>query len=204
MTAMHSSAAAIEVLPLVCPSCRAALHETTAGGLHCAACGTDFPPRAGIRVLLPEAEWRACRVHLDDEAAIRDAYARARREAPLTVRYFDWWIARMLAEIPADFDGAFVELMCGGAEVCRRLPARFTAALALDLDVDMAEPAALELAPAGGRRARLVGGAAPRPRRRTAGDVGWGRGGAPAATRRVHVGGRRAGRAASRPSAAGL
>jgi SAM-dependent methyltransferase/uncharacterized protein YbaR (Trm112 family) len=162
MTAMHSSAAAIEVLPLVCPSCRAALHETTAGGLHCAACGTDFPPRAGIPVLLPEAEWRACRVHLDDEAAIRDAYARARREAPLTVRYFDWWIARMLAEIPADFDGAFVELMCGGAEVCRRLPARFTAALALDLDVDMVEQAARDLAAAGERRVTLVCGTAAR------------------------------------------
>ena len=58
-------------------------------------------PRAGVPVLLSDDEWRACRAHLDEEAAVRDAYARARREAPLTVRYFDWWVDRMLAEIPA-------------------------------------------------------------------------------------------------------
>ena len=133
-----------------------------AGGLHCSACGADFPRRAEIPVLLSESEWRETRSHLDEEASIRDAYARARRDAPQTVRYFDWWIDRMLAEIPAEFGGAFVELMCGGAEVCRRLPARFTAALALDLDVDMVEQAARDLTARGERRITFVGGTAAR------------------------------------------
>jgi SAM-dependent methyltransferase len=149
-------------LPLVCPSCHAALHATAGAGWRCAACGADFPPRAAVPVLLPEAEWRACRDHLDGEAAVRDAYARARRAAPLTVRYFDWWVGRMFDEIPADIGGALVELMCGGAEVCRRLPARFTAALALDLDVDMVESAASDLAAAGDRRVTVVCGTAAR------------------------------------------
>jgi SAM-dependent methyltransferase len=132
------------------------------GGLHCAACGADFPARAAVPVLLSEAEWRETRAHLDAEAGARDAYAEARREAPLTVRYFDWWIDRMFAEIPPDFGGPFVELMCGGAEVCRRLPSRFTTALALDLDVDMVARAAQDLAAAGERRVTLVCGTAAR------------------------------------------
>ena len=148
-------------LPLVCPSCRAPLRGSD-GDLHCAACGAVFPARARVPVLLTEDEWRACRAHLDAEAGVRGAYARARRDAPLTVRYFDWWVDRMLGEVPAAFDGAFVELMCGGAEVCRRLPARFDAALALDLDVDMVEQAARDLAAAGERRVTLVCGTAAR------------------------------------------
>jgi SAM-dependent methyltransferase len=130
--------------------------------LGCASCAAVFPARAGVPVLLSEEEWRTCRSHLDDEAGIRAAYARARRSAPLTVRYFDCWVARMLDEIPSSLDGELVELMCGGAEVCRRLPARFTAALALDLDVDMVEQAARDLAARGERRVTLVCGTAAR------------------------------------------
>ena len=147
-------------LPLVCPSCRAPLPPAAGAAVHCAACGADFPARAAVPVLLSESEWRDCRAHLDAEAAARDAYARARRAAPLTVRYFDWWVGRMLDEIPAELGGPFVELMCGGAEVCRRLPARFSAALALDLDVDMVERAARDLA--GDRRITFVCGTAAR------------------------------------------
>jgi SAM-dependent methyltransferase len=149
-------------LSLVCPTCHAALQSTGGTGMRCLACGADFPPRAGVPVLLSDDEWRACRAHLDEEAAAREGYARARREAPLTLRYFDWWVGRMLAEIPDHLDGPFVELMCGGAEVCRRLPARFTSALALDLDVDMVEQAAADLRAAGERRVTLVCGTAAR------------------------------------------
>lgn len=156
MTATPAPSLAAPALPLVCPLCRAPLQPTAGGGWRCAACSADFPPRAGVPVLLSEEEWRACRAHLDTEAVARDAYARARRSAPLTVRYFDWWVGRMLGEIPADLGGPFVELMCGGAEMCRRLPPRFTAALALDLDIDMLEQAARDLAAAGERRVTLV------------------------------------------------
>jgi SAM-dependent methyltransferase len=161
MTAPASSSNAAP-LSLVCPTCRAALQSTAGTGMRCLACGADFPVRARVPVLLSDDEWRACRAHLDDEAAVRDAYARARREAPITVRYFDWWVGRMLAEIPAHLSGPFVELMCGGAEVSRRLPARFTSALALDLDVDMVEQAASDLSAAGERRITLVCGTAAR------------------------------------------
>jgi SAM-dependent methyltransferase/uncharacterized protein YbaR (Trm112 family) len=98
-------------LSLVCPTCHAALQSTGGTGMRCLACGADFPPRAGVPVLLSDDEWRACRAHLDEEAAAREGYARARREAPLTLRYFDWWVGRMLAEIPDHLDGPFVELM---------------------------------------------------------------------------------------------
>jgi len=159
MNALPVSADPAAPLALVCPECRAPLQSTAGGGLRCSACGADFPARAAVPVLLSESAWRECRAHLDAEAAARDAYARARRAAPLTLRYFDWWVGRMLDEIPPAFGGAFVELMCGGAEVCRRLPARFTAALALDLDVDMVEQAARDLA-GDGRIAFVCGTAA--------------------------------------------
>lgn len=155
-----ASAADLSPLTLVCPACHAALVATLDAGLHCDACGTDFPPRASVPVLLSEREWLDCRAHLDAEAAARDAYARARRAAPMTQRYFDWWVGRMFGEIPKTIDGPVVELMCGGAEMCRRLPPRFTAALALDLDVDMVEQAARDLA--GDRRITLVCGTAAR------------------------------------------
>lgn len=156
--ALHRSAE----LPLVCPNCHAPLHGGAGTAMACATCGADFPARADVPVLLSEAEWQACRGHLDEEAGIREAYALARRNSPLTVRYFDRWVGRMLAEIPAEFDGPFVELMCGGAEVCRRLPARFTNAVALDLDVDMVAQAARDLTARGERRITFVCGTAAR------------------------------------------
>lgn len=169
MTAPSTVQPTAEPLALVCPQaaphggrCGAPLQATAEDGLRCPACGAEFPRRAAVPVLLSAEEWQACRHHLDDESTVRDNYARARRAAPLTVRYFDWWIGRMLAEIPPQFAGNFVELMCGGAEVCRRLPARFTAGLALDLDVDMVEQAARDLAAAGDRRIRFVCGTAAR------------------------------------------
>jgi SAM-dependent methyltransferase len=175
MTAAPVVPADGDLLPLVCPEvigaaagrsgggrCGGALVPAEAGGLRCRACGALFPRRAAVPVLLSGDEWQAFRAHLDSEAAAREAYARARRNAPLTIRYFDWWVARMLGEIPPGVSGAFVELMCGGAEVCRRLPARFTTAVALDVDVDMVEQAARDLAAAGDQRVRLVCGTAAR------------------------------------------
>src|SRR5690606_20038290 len=130
--------------------------------LRCPTCGVEFPRRADVPVLLDADEWVRTRHHLDEEADIRAAYAQARRSAPMTIRYFDWWVGRLLAEIPPGHGGTLVELMCGGAEVCRRLPPQFTAALALDLDVDMVAQAAHDLTAAGERRVRLVCGTAAR------------------------------------------
>lgn len=169
MTAAPASSADAELLPLVCPQldatggrCGALLEPSAGSGLACPGCGAAFPARAAVPVLLSAEEWEACRHHLDDEVVARTAYAHARRTVPLTIRYFDWWVGRMFAQIPAHIDGPFVELMCGGAEMCRRLPPRFTRALALDLDVDMVEQAARDLAAAGDHRARFICGTAAR------------------------------------------
>ena len=145
---MHPVTAAPDfpLIAIVCPSCRGALENGPDAARRCRACGADFPARAAVPVLLSEREWLDCRAHLDAEAAARVKYADARRSSPMMQRYFDVWVARMLGEIPAEVGGAFVELMCGGAEVCRRLPQRFTTAVALDLDVDMVEQAARDLA----------------------------------------------------------
>jgi SAM-dependent methyltransferase len=159
---MRAATAAPNAAPLslVCPNCHGALDAGTDPARCCRACGAEFPARAAVPVLLSEREWLDCRAHLDAEARARAAYASARRTSPMMQRYFDWWIGRMLGEIPTDLEGPFVELMCGGAEVCRRLPARFTAAVALDLDVDMVEQAARDLAMEG--RVTLVCGTAAR------------------------------------------
>jgi ubiquinone/menaquinone biosynthesis C-methylase UbiE len=78
----------------------------------------------------------------------------------MTVAYYDWWVSQIFAEIPAAAQGPLVELMCGGAEVSRRLPARFDSAFALDLNVDSTEMAAVELAQRGEKRVTLVCGTA--------------------------------------------
>lgn len=156
------SAASPDILALVCPACRAPLAATEAAGRRCAACGADYPARAGVPVLLDEDEWRQARAHMDHEAAARYAYSVVRRDAPLTVQYFDWWVERLFGEVPPGLGPELVELMCGGAEVCRRMPARFTRAVALDLDVEMVEQAARDLAVQGEVRVVTVGGTAAR------------------------------------------
>jgi SAM-dependent methyltransferase len=76
--------------------------------------------------------------------------------------YYDWWVSRMLAEIPTDYRGPLVELMCGGAEICRRLPDHIPSAFALDLNVTAVEQAARDLQAAGERRVTLACGTAAR------------------------------------------
>jgi len=103
-----------------------------------------------------------CHAHLEEEAPILARYEFARRRVGVTVAYYDWWVQRMLREVPEHHEGPLVELMCGGAEVCRRLPRRFPAAFALDLNVVSVERAAQSLREAGDLRAHFVGGTAAR------------------------------------------
>ena len=146
----------------VCPDCHADLAVVDTDGRRCLGCGAVFPQRAEVPVLLSDAEWHACRARYEGEKEILEQYEFARRQVPLTVMYYDWWIARLLGEIPSTYHGPLVELMCGGAEVCRRLPARFPSAFALDVDVRMLEHAARDLTVAGERRVTLVCGTAAR------------------------------------------
>ncbi|MEO8604566.1 MAG: methyltransferase domain-containing protein [bacterium] len=150
------------MLEIVCPTCHGPLAPTDAAGRRCTQCGAEYPARAGLPVLLSEDEWREARAHMDHEAAARDVYSVVRRDVPLTVQYFDWWVERLYGEVPPGLGPDLVELMCGGAEVCRRLPARFSHAVALDLDVEMVELAARELTAHGESRVVAVGGTAAR------------------------------------------
>jgi SAM-dependent methyltransferase len=129
----------------VCPACHGPL-ERRPDGRRCGGCGAEYPRRANVDVLLAEDEWRDALAHLEEERPILEQYVRARREAALNILYYDHWVARMLAEIPPGHAGPVLELMCGGAEICRRLPRRLRPAVALDLNVAMVEQAAADLA----------------------------------------------------------
>jgi SAM-dependent methyltransferase len=115
-----------------------------------------------VDVFFTEEEWRACLAHLEGEALALQQYRRARREAPLNVLYYDTWVRRMLRLVPAHCQDHLVELMCGEAEICRRLPAACRSALALDTNVRMVEAAADDLHAAGENRVRVVCGTAAR------------------------------------------
>ncbi|MCB9777266.1 MAG: methyltransferase domain-containing protein [Alphaproteobacteria bacterium] len=142
-------------LPIVCPACRGTLTGDD-DGLCCTACGATFPTRAEVPVLLPEDEWHEVLAHLEEEREARELYASARRHAPMTIMYTDWWVRRLFQWVPRHIDGPLVELMCGGAEVCRRLPPRFSHAVGLDIDVEMVAQAHHELHVGGDTRVRLV------------------------------------------------
>jgi len=142
--------------------CRGTLRRIPDGGLDCTRCSAAFPKRAAVDVFLADDEWRSCMAHCEKEKEALASYHRARRESPLNAMYYDRWVARLVAEIPGDSGGTMLELMCGEGEVCRRLPGRFTAALAMDLDVQMVQVAAGDLRQAGEKRVTVVCGNAAR------------------------------------------
>jgi len=127
---------------------------------------------------LDENEWADLQKHLSARRGVHDAYVAARRVAPLGLMYFDIWVKRMFEMASADAvdgghggpphphggpphqSGPLLELMCGGAEICRRLPSRFSSAFALDLNVEMVEQAARDLESSGEKRIRCVCGTA--------------------------------------------
>ena len=148
-----TAAAPVETTGLtpVCTECHGALERDEGGGLTCTACGAEFPKRADVDVFLNAEEWADLVATLGERKDIYDNYHVARREAVLNVMYFDWFCQFMLDQIPPDNDGPLVELMCGEAEICRRLPARFRPVMALDLNVRMVEQAAGDLAADEGR-----------------------------------------------------
>ncbi|HZU34677.1 MAG TPA: class I SAM-dependent methyltransferase, partial [Gemmataceae bacterium] len=72
------------------------------------------------------------------------------------------WVKRILREVPPNRRARLLELMCGEAEICRRLPSSFGSALALDFNVRMVEAAAADLRAAGEQRVQVVCGTAAR------------------------------------------
>jgi len=118
--------------------------------------------RSGIPIFLSPTEYEACRRKLAAKQWLWDRYASARRDSLLTRMYYDWWVSEMLREVPPDQCGPILELMCGGAEISRRLPSRFASVVAFDLNVVMLERAARELGRLGESRVTFVGGSADR------------------------------------------
>ena len=143
-------------LELVCPACWSSLEATAGGGRRCASCGASYPRRAEVEVLLDDETWRATVAHAEHERETLRRYHVSRRESPLNILYYDGWVARMFRHVPEANRGPLVEIMCGEAEICRRLPQRFRSALALDLNPTMVEQAARDLEQAGETRVRLV------------------------------------------------
>lgn len=139
----------------VCPACHGGLESDSAGGEACSSCGAAWPKRAEVPVYLTDEEWRESVEHLEREREANDAYQRARRGSPMARRYYDAWVGRMLAGLP-EGAGPIVEPMCGGAEICRRLPEGLLPAFAIDLDAPMVERAARDLGCPGGRGERIV------------------------------------------------
>lgn len=143
--------------PLACPSCRAPrLERDAAGGLLCRGCGAAFPRRAGVDVFLSEADWQGVLRRGEAERDEVTLYRRARRETPLNVQYYDAWVARLWDLVPARRRSFVVELMCGEAEIGRRLPADVGACLGVDLNVRLVGEAAVFLRRHGDGRTRVV------------------------------------------------
>ena len=148
---------------VACPVCQARLiRREPSGALACEVCSVEYPQRAKVDVLLTEAEWRVAAEHITAERDMNERYSRARRESPLNMLYYDNWVAGMLSEVPPGNRGPLLELMCGEAEVCRRLPPWVASAMALDLNFEMVERAADDLAAAGEHRVTVVCGTASR------------------------------------------
>ena len=135
---------------VVCPCCHAALGRLSDGALRCLGCAALFPRRAAVDVLLDDAEWEALVEHVAAECGALTRYRSARRESPLNIMYYDHWVSWMLEEVPDHTTGPALELMCGEAEVTRRLPPRFAGGFAIDLNVDMVEHAANALSSGAG------------------------------------------------------
>jgi SAM-dependent methyltransferase len=136
-------------LTLVCPICHGMLESTTRKGFLCVSCGSDFPAYSEtVPVLVRQQDIPLVHSWLGGTPGRVDAfekYVEVRTSSPLTVMYYDWWLGRMIAMIPADNVGPVAELMCGRAEVTRRLPARFSVAAATDLNLMVCQAARQDL-----------------------------------------------------------
>jgi ubiquinone/menaquinone biosynthesis C-methylase UbiE len=109
-------------------------------------------------VLLSEEEWERSQARAEDEKRSAESYYGARAISPLNIMYYDHWVSSMLHEIPKGCKGPLVELMCGRAEISRRLPPRFQTALAMDWNTCVVEQAARDLARVGEKRVTVVCG----------------------------------------------
>lgn len=148
------------ILNLACPVCHEPLKPAAQEAVLCTACGSRYPAfSATVPVLVRPEDQQAVHSWLGGapgDTKSFDRYVEVRTESPLTVAYYDWWVDRLLRMIPEDNRGPVAELMCGRAEVCRRLPSRFCAAAALDINLMVCEAAQRDLDAGGGRRVQVI------------------------------------------------
>ena len=142
----------------VCPLCYSHIDREKNGALRCSKCNAFYPKRAEVDVFLSDNEWNALQAHLSKNKEAIEKYHFARRKSPLNIFYNDWWVSRILREIPKGCEGPLLELMCGGAEICRRLPSSFNAAVVLDLNVKAIESTARYIENSGKKWIKVVCG----------------------------------------------
>jgi ubiquinone/menaquinone biosynthesis C-methylase UbiE/uncharacterized protein YbaR (Trm112 family) len=140
-------------LKLVCPTCHGRLEFKEIKGLTCTLCHSEYPfHSATVPVLVKEKDRQAIFRWLGGvpgKTEDLNRYVEARSNSPLTVMYYDWWTKRLMDMIPRDNYGPIAELMCGRAELIRRLPERFSAAAASDINLLACEDARRDLDAAG-------------------------------------------------------
>jgi ubiquinone/menaquinone biosynthesis C-methylase UbiE/uncharacterized protein YbaR (Trm112 family) len=130
---------------LVCTRCGGPVVENE-NAVVCSACGKAYQRISGVPVFLEDAEWNDVQKRIARERAETESYSAARRKSPLSRQYYDYWMDRLLRHAPTTREDLLVELMCGEAEVCRRLvPGTVGSALALDLNMELVAHAARDL-----------------------------------------------------------
>ena len=71
-------------------------------------------------------------------------YLAARRQSVQMQRYYDYWVRRILDLLPDRESGSYLELMCGAAEVSRRISS-VNLLTAVDIDLALLSSARLDL-----------------------------------------------------------
>jgi len=145
------------MIDIVCPACHGRLLDVTEGGEQCGDCGARFPARAQVPALVSDEEWSEISARMKDAGGETEQYLSARRSFMMSM-YYDWWVERMLAKLPGGARGPILELMSGGAEICRRLPPEAGEAVAVDLNARFLEKADRELRSAGNNGVKCVCG----------------------------------------------
>ena len=132
-------------MQIVCPDCHAELKRGSDGGLRCSGCGAYFPRVAQVDVLMDNEQWSSMLGYRARHEGALERYSEVRRNSPLTIMYYDWWVERLLSLMPSARGCRFLELMCGDAEISRRAGKLFSEIAAIDLDVRAVERAACAL-----------------------------------------------------------
>ncbi len=122
---------------IACPNCHEDLRREPMHDLMCPACGSRFPKRGSVDVLLSEEEWKNTIDYNLRHAEAQKQYLTGRR-FPLAIQYYDWWAQKMWEKLPQNMETA-LELMCGGLELSQRAPNHVRQMIAIDINPSILE-----------------------------------------------------------------